>query len=57
MSCHEVPAIGGDGSFTINMVPPGRYTLQAWHESLGTVQRDAAGDGGVDTITLEMGGK
>jgi hypothetical protein len=35
-----------DGSFTIGKVPPGSYTLEAWHEKLGskkmrvTVERD-----------------
>jgi hypothetical protein len=24
-----------DGSYTISEVPPGAYTLQAWHETLG----------------------
>ena len=27
---------GEDGAFTIQGVPPGTYTLEAWHESLGT---------------------
>jgi plastocyanin len=26
---------GADGSFTIKNVPPGKYTLHAWHEKLG----------------------
>lgn len=26
---------GADGSFTLRGVPPGRYTLTAWHERLG----------------------
>ena len=25
-----------DGTFVINGVPPGRYTMEAWHETLGT---------------------
>ncbi|MBK7859701.1 MAG: carboxypeptidase regulatory-like domain-containing protein [Archangiaceae bacterium] len=25
-----------DGTFAINDVPPGRYTVEAWHEKLGT---------------------
>ena len=27
---------GDDGSFTIEHLPPGTYTLEAWHERLGT---------------------
>ena len=48
---------GEQGDFLLENMPPGRYTLQVWHESLGTVQRDVVVDGGVATITVEMGGK
>jgi plastocyanin len=27
---------GSDGAFTIRRLPPGTYTLEAWHETLGT---------------------
>jgi plastocyanin len=27
---------GADGSFTLNNVPPGEYTVEAWHERFGT---------------------
>jgi plastocyanin len=27
---------GDDGTFTIDKLPPGTYTLEAWHEKLGT---------------------
>jgi plastocyanin len=30
----------GDGSFAIKNLPPGRYTIEAWHETLGTQDRD-----------------
>jgi plastocyanin len=31
---------GGDGAFAIKNLPPGRYTIEAWHETLGTQDRD-----------------
>ena len=27
---------GDDGTFTIKGLPPGTYTLEAWHEKFGT---------------------
>jgi hypothetical protein len=55
---HPFYAVTGEqGDFLLENVPPGRYTLQVWHESLGTVQRDVAVNGSVATITVEMGGK
>jgi hypothetical protein len=27
---------GKGGSFELNNLPPGTYTIQAWHEKLGT---------------------
>jgi len=38
---------GDDGGFAIGNVPPGTYTLETWHESLGTSTR---------TVTVEPGG-
>jgi len=29
----------GDGSFEIARVPPGQYTLSAWHERYGQLQQ------------------
>ncbi|HXY00724.1 MAG TPA: carboxypeptidase regulatory-like domain-containing protein [Candidatus Limnocylindrales bacterium] len=31
---------GEDGRFTLPVLPPGRYTLTAWHESLGTQSKE-----------------
>ena len=31
---------GADGAFTIEKLPPGTYTLEAWHERLGTKTAD-----------------
>jgi hypothetical protein len=31
-----------DGSFTIAGIPPGEYTVEAWHEQLGTITRTIA---------------
>ncbi|MFQ5692572.1 MAG: hypothetical protein ACE5IM_05965 [Nitrospinota bacterium] len=40
--------VGEDGTFRIADVPPGRYTLKAWHPTLGTQKK---------TITVPAGGK
>ncbi len=37
---------GADGSFELKPLPPGRYVVEAWHESLGT-----------RTATIDAGGK
>ncbi len=30
---------GGDGSFELKNVPPGEYTIEAWQEKLGVLDR------------------
>jgi plastocyanin len=54
---HPFYAVTNDrGEFALESVPPGTYTLQVWHESLGVVKKDVAmpdGDG-VTTVTVEM---
>lgn len=45
------------GEFILDNVPPGKYNLQTWHETLGTVtQQVVVGDGGA-TVTVNMGKK
>jgi hypothetical protein len=42
-----------DGGFALGDVPPGRYTVNVWHETLGTVSRSIDVTGDV-TLTLEL---
>lgn len=45
---HPYFAVSGpDGSFSIDKLPPGTYTLEAWHETLGTQTQE---------VTLEANG-
>lgn len=38
---HPYSAVTGeDGGFSIEQLPPGKYTLEAWHETLGTQARE-----------------
>ena len=37
---------GADGSFTISGLPDGTYTIEAWHETLGTQTTDVTVSGG-----------
>jgi len=44
---------GPDGAFTITGLPPGTYTLEAWHGTLGTKQGTATvTDGGAASLTF-----
>ena len=47
-----------DGSFTIDGVPPGRYTLVAWHERTGRIEQavDVAA-GGTTRVSVTLSGK
>jgi plastocyanin len=55
---HPFYVVTGDGGdFVLDNVSPGRYTVQVWHESLGTVQHDLAVGDGMVTLTVEMSGK
>jgi hypothetical protein len=37
---------GADGSFVIDSIPPGRYTIHAWHPRLGAIE---------ERLTIEAG--
>jgi len=44
-----------DGSFTIQAVPPGRYTLHAWHERSPDISRDlTVPSAGVAALELQL---
>ena len=44
-----------DGGFKLPDVSPGRYTLEVWHEVLGTVTKEiVVEDGGVADVAIEM---
>ena len=44
-----------DGQFTLQGLPPGRYTLRAWQERLGMTSKDVmVGDQDPAAVTLEM---
>ena len=44
---HGLQAISGeDGSFKIDNVPPGKYTVESWHEKYGTKTQEVTVEGG-----------
>ena len=46
---------GADGSFTLEDVPPGRYTLRVWHERSAEVARElVVGPAGVSDLEVEL---
>jgi plastocyanin len=58
VAAHPFYAVTNDqGEFALPGVPPGTYTLQVWHESLGTVKRDVTATDGTTAVTVEMRGK
>jgi hypothetical protein len=42
------------GAFVLDGVPPGRYVLQLWHETLGTARRDVTVTDGATAVTIEL---
>ncbi len=47
---------GESGAFELKDVPPGKYTLEAWHESLGTkTQELTVGEGKAATVDFAFG--
>lgn len=53
---HPYFAVSGeDGSFTLENVPPGTYTLEAWHERYGvTTQQVTVEPNGAASVTFEF---
>jgi len=35
-----------EGAYEIRGVPPGRYTMKVWHETLGTLEQQVAVEAG-----------
>ena len=49
---------GEDGTFSIKNLPPGKYTLEAWHEKLGTQDQDiTVGPSQTVTANFDFKGK
>jgi plastocyanin len=53
---HPYYAVSGeDGAFSIANLPPGKYTLEAWHEKLGTqIRQVTVAPGRVATIDFDF---
>ncbi len=46
MSKNNLQAVAGDGTFKIANVPPGKYTIEAWHEKYGTKTQEVTVEAG-----------
>src|SRR5467141_2113573 len=46
-----------EGQFSLDKVPPGKYTLNVWHETLGTVTKDVTVGETDATTVIEVGRK
>ena len=58
VTTHPFYAVSGaDGAFSIGELPAGTYTVQAWHETLGTAtQQVTVVDGGTADVNFAFGG-
>ncbi len=45
---------GKDGTFQIPDIPPGKYTLTAWHESLGSLSKTITVDSGTAKVDFDF---
>lgn len=56
VAAHPYYAItGADGQFAFDNLPPGQYSLQVWHERLGTAHASiTVGDQQPGRVTIEM---
>ena len=48
---------GAAGEFVLDKIPPGKYTLNVWHETLGTVTKDVTVSETDATTVIEIGRK
>src|SRR5438046_1384433 len=46
VSKNALQAVAGDGTFKIENVPPGKYTIEAWHEKYGTKTQEVTVEAG-----------
>jgi plastocyanin len=46
---------GPEGEFALNNLPPGKYTLNIWHETLGTSTKDVTVGEADATTVIEIG--
>lgn len=55
---HPFYAVTNDqGEFVLENVPPGKYSLQVWQETLGNVTQELVVGKGTTTVTVAMGKK
>jgi plastocyanin len=58
VSDHPFYAVTNDeGEFAFENIPPGKYTLQVWQETLGEVNQEVTVTGNVSEMTVRMGKK